>query len=185
MLVFQWYIILYPLGSLFQLASLNDEFWKEKWKDLFGYEEGGKPKFPLSTPQPKTEAIRISLLCWQKRKSPPLKLKQKSNMTGIAKAVYDYEFGISAEKKPRYGHDEVTAYQLNPNPKSNELDLSKYKDDKEDERYNNLLEEEDDLEERYLKDALEDLQNAIRMRVTRYLRNAKRTLKKVCEGQFP
>ena len=48
--------------------------------------------------------------------SPPLKLKQVSNMTGIAKAVYEYELGISGEKKPRYTEDEYGAYNLNPSP---------------------------------------------------------------------
>ena len=49
-------------GSNFIVGSKFDEFWKSKWKELFGIKnEGDKPKFPLSTNQPKSESLRYSL----------------------------------------------------------------------------------------------------------------------------
>ena len=109
-------------------------------------------------------------------------------MTGVAKSVYEYEFGISGEKKPRYGQDEVTAYQLNPNPKFNEIDSSKYgelEDKDKDFLDTNELEDEKDIEDRYMEEALPDIQNDIRKVVTRYIRNAKRYMSAVSEGRFP
>ena len=57
------------------MGSRFDDWWEDHWKDLFGVEAKGvdpsKIKFPLSTTQPKTEAIRISWLVWMNRDTPP------------------------------------------------------------------------------------------------------------------
>jgi len=156
-------------GANYVLGVKFDEFWEERWKDLFGTKERNQtPKFPISTSRPKTEGIRLALLCWQKRNSKPLKRKMQSNMTGIAKAVYEYELGISGEKKERYTQDEFGAYNLNPSP-------DKYRPDPS---LPEMIEVESD-------DDLVDVRNDIRKLITRYLRNAKRYLKNVSVGQFP
>ena len=62
--------------------------------------------------QPKTEALRLSLLCWQRRDAPVW--GKRGNALSIAKQVYEYELGITGEKKPRYGEDEFTAGSMNP-----------------------------------------------------------------------
>jgi hypothetical protein len=57
------------------MGSRFDAWWEDHWKDLFGVEGKGdvltKVKFPLTTTQPKTEAIRISWLVWMHRDTPP------------------------------------------------------------------------------------------------------------------
>ena len=50
-------------GANYILGTKFDIFWNENWKELFGVKkQGDKPKFPLSTPTPKNESIRISWL---------------------------------------------------------------------------------------------------------------------------
>ena len=44
------------------LSQPFDAWWDEHWVNLFGYPEGGKPKFSLSTSRPKTDAIRYAYL---------------------------------------------------------------------------------------------------------------------------
>ena len=44
------------------LSQPFDAWWDERWVDLFGYPEGGQPKFSLSTSRPKTDAIRYAYL---------------------------------------------------------------------------------------------------------------------------
>jgi hypothetical protein len=57
------------------MGSRFDDWWEDHWKDLFGVEGKSdvltKVKFPLTTTQPKTEAIRISWLVWMNRDTPP------------------------------------------------------------------------------------------------------------------
>ena len=61
-------------GSNTVLGQRFDHWWDDKWKDLFGVKDLSKKsavKFPLSTSQPKTEAIRLSWLVWLHRDTPP------------------------------------------------------------------------------------------------------------------
>ena len=60
-------------GSNVVLGQKFDMWWEERWKDLFGTKDPNNKssvKFPLSTNQPKTEAIRISWLVWLHRNTP-------------------------------------------------------------------------------------------------------------------
>lgn len=56
------------------LGQKFDQWWEDRWKQIFAVKTRGAPKaeeqFPLSTSQPKTEAIRISFLVWQNRHVP-------------------------------------------------------------------------------------------------------------------
>jgi len=83
-------------GSNYVLGVKNfNEFWKERGEKLFSTKkQGGTPKFNLSTKQPKTESIRLSLLVYTKWDSKKSKIQ-------IGKEVYEYEFGISGEKRKR------------------------------------------------------------------------------------
>ena len=137
------------------LGTKFDDWWKDHWIDLFGTKDrSAQPKYPISTKQPKTEALRLSLLCWQRRDAPVW--GKRGNALSIAKQVYEYELGITGEKKPRYGEDEFTAGSMNP-------DTFKVLDGGE-----------------YVSDP-QRLQSI----VGRYLKNARKYLKNVCECQFP
>ena len=61
-------------GSKVVLNQPFDDWWKERWKDLFSSKDGSsksKVKFPLTTNQPKARAIRIALKIWRLRDTPP------------------------------------------------------------------------------------------------------------------
>ena len=68
------------------LGSKFDTWWEDHWKDLFAVEKKGanltNSKFPLSTKQPKTEAIRISWLVWLHRDTPPDYVSRTSRYGG-------------------------------------------------------------------------------------------------------
>ena len=61
-------------GSNEIMGSKFDLWWQDHWKELFSVNSKGadlsKVKFPLSTKQPKTEALRISWLVWMNRDTP-------------------------------------------------------------------------------------------------------------------
>ena len=78
-----------------------DPWWKNHWKKIFAVKSRGAPtdevRFPLTTSQPKTEAIRMALLIWQNRNAGldlPLgspRPKNARNTSDIAKAVLRIE----------------------------------------------------------------------------------------------
>ena len=143
------------------LGMKFDDWWNDNWKELFGTKDrSATPRYPISTKQPKTEALRLSLLCWERRDAPVW--GKRGNALSIAKQVYEYELGISGEKKPRYGEDEWTAFNLNPEP--------------EDETgWDTQIMSNDELPH---KQRLQSI-------VSRYLRNARKYLGNVCKGKFP
>jgi hypothetical protein len=133
-----------------------DEWWDGHWLELFGTKDRSEaPRFSISTKQPKTEALRLSLLCWERRNAPVW--GRRGNALSIAKQVYEYELGISGEKQPRYGDDEFTAGSMNPET------FSVY-----------------DGDNGYISDP-QRLQSI----VSRYIKNAKRYLRNVSVGKFP
>ena len=137
------------------LETKFDDWWQNHWVDLFGTQvRSDQPKYLISTKQPKTEALRLSLLCWQRRDAPVW--GKRGNALSIAKEVYEYELGISGEKTPRYGQDEFTAGSMNPYT-FKVLDGGEYVLDPQ----------------------------RLQSIVSRYLKNAKKYLKNVCECQFP
>jgi len=137
------------------LNTKFDTWWEDRWIDLFGTQNRTEaPLFKISTKQPKTEALRLSLLCWERRSAPVW--GRRGNALSIAKQVYEYELGISGEKKPRFGEDEFTAGSMNP-------DTFKVFDGGE-----------------YVIDP-QRLQSI----VSRYLKNAQKYLGNVCMGIFP
>ena len=61
-------------GANVVLGQKFDEWWNDRWKDLFGYKKGtdlARHRFPLTTTTPKTETIRMALLVWQHRNIAP------------------------------------------------------------------------------------------------------------------
>ena len=139
------------------LGMKFDNWWDANWKELFGTKDRSEtPKFPISTKQPKTEALRLSLLCWERRDAPFL--GKRGNTLSIAKQVYEYELGISGEKKPRYTDENFDASFMNPDTFTRR--------------------DKDDGNEYIDPQALQSI-------VGRYLRNARKYLTNVSNGQFP
>lgn len=46
------------------LNAKFDVWWDAHWVELFGYPEGGQPRYALSTSRPKTDAIRYAYLVY-------------------------------------------------------------------------------------------------------------------------
>ena len=134
-----------------------DDWWNDNWKELFGTKDrSATPRYPISTKQPKTEALRLSLLCWERRDAPVW--GKRGNALSIAKQVYEYELGISGEKKKRETDENWDASFMNP-------DEFKVFDPSDGNYY-------------------EDPQR-LQSIVSRYLKNAKKYLGNVCKGKFP
>ena len=142
-------------GANAVLGMKFDDWWNDNWKELFGTKDrSATPRYPISTKQPKTEALRLSLLCWERRDAPVW--GKRGNALSIAKQVYEYELGISGEKKPRHGEDEFTAGSMNPDT-FQVIDGGEYVSDPQ----------------------------RLQSIVSRYLRNARKYLGNVCKGKFP
>ena len=153
-------------GANAVLGMKFDEWWNDNWIELFGTKDrSATPKYPINTKQPKTEAIRLSMLCWERRDAPVW--NKRGNALSIAKQVYEYELGISSEKKPRYGEDEWTGASMNPDAKSFFVS----------DQYS------EDPNER--KGSYESDPQRLQSIVSRYLKNARKYLNNVCVGKFP
>jgi hypothetical protein len=166
------------------LTEKFDRWWADNWIRLFGYAEGKKPKFALSTNRPKSDAIRYALLIWENQ-------HRGSN----------YEIGLWLEKKElRTRHSVKTIedviriepilegknYQRNlksddprrtvtdnesRNWKTNKVVIGGKSDHKDDE----------DPELYLARIAKYQIQSVI----SRYKRDANKILDNVCNGQFP
>ena len=110
-------------GANYVLGTKFNDFWEEKWKELFGLKnKNDEQKYPFRI-QPKTDGIRLSLLCWEQRS----KLKdpnKKGQVIEIARKVYQYETGLSGEKRPRYYQGEFDVSQINPDSNNVRVYLS-------------------------------------------------------------
>lgn len=144
------------------LGQKFDDWWEERWKPLFAFSSRGAPRseerFPLSTSQPKTEAIRISLLVWQLRNTPPDmtpndELRVNQNNTNRKKA------------RRRGGNTLAIAHKLIQSERRKVTPLGAIDPTR--------------------KNISGTIENEIQSRVGRYLRNAKKTLENVCEGKVP
>lgn len=148
-------------GSNVILGQKFDLWWNDRWKDLFGIKEkSGDPskiKFPLTTTRPKTDGIRMSLLVWQLRDTPPetddkhitsalggRSVKRRgSNATAIGKKL------IQIEKRNTYS--------------KNTLQVS----------------------EGSSVDGYYGSEEQVQQYVSRFKRRARKTINNVCEGSFP
>ena len=135
-----------------------DDWWEDNWKDNFGLKQRtDKQKFPFTTTRPKTEAIRISYLCWRFRDAPR-KIGKRKNTLDIANAVYKYELGLDNRRK-------------NPRRFVGEFDIGSFNPYGEKMAGDGVLYEVDQKE----------LTNTI----NRALKRARETMGRICEGYFP
>ena len=144
------------------LGQKFDDWWEERWKPLFAVSNRGAPRseerFPLSTSQPKTEAIRISLLVWQLRNTPP-------DMTPSEGLRINQE-NTNRKRAPRRGGNTLAiARKLIQSEKRKATPLAGI--------------------DPTAKSGSGAIENEIQSRVGRYLRNARKTLENVCSGSFP
>ena len=146
-------------GADVVLNQKFDEWWDAHWKKLFAVSSRGeKPKqrsFAISTTQPKTEAIRISLLIWKLRNTPP-----------------DWE--------PRTASRDVSR-KASPRKGSNSLAIARRLKATEKRRATPIAAIDPD----YIPKEGDSNETTVQSLVSRYMRAAKKTLANVCKGQFP
>lgn len=168
-------------GANYVLGTKFNDFWEEKWKELFGLKnKNDEQKYPFRI-QPKTDGIRLSLLCWEQRS----KLKdpnKKGQVIEIARKVYQYETGLSGEKRPRYYQGEFDVSQINPDM---------IRDDFR-ERESKMTSAEQFDEEMFnqefgKKEIDEDKEHTqyVQRTVSRMINRGKRIISNVCKGHFP
>lgn len=148
-------------GSNVVLGQKFDMWWEERWKDLFGIKDPNNKsvvKFPLSTNQPKTEAIRLRLLVWMHRDIPA---DYVPRALGIKQITY----------RKRGGNHLAIARKIIATEKRKETYLAPL-----------------DPDATWNVDGKEMLQNddkIISSLIGRYKRDTRKTIEKVCEGSFP
>ena len=145
-----------------------DAWWKKNWKTLFGYKDGEKPLYSLTTIKPQPDGVRYSLMVYE-LKDKPLFNGQENTDRGIvgdnweiAKRIAVFEYPRrknKGRKDPSYKPEE---WVFNIARKSIARDLRKT----------------------YPKEFSKQ-KRTLQSRVSRYMRSAELHLDNVCEGKFP
>ena len=156
-------------GKDYILRTTQNDWWKSKWKTLFGYKEGETaPLYPLSTTKPQPDGIRFALWVYE-LKDQSLRDGNENEVDGfvgdkweIAKYIAKWEYSKRRDRgkiDPSYDPDKwefISARRV----------VAK------------KLSKEDPEEFRKQKRILQS-------RVGRYMRAADKHLDNVCKGQFP
>jgi hypothetical protein len=150
-------------GSNVVVGQKFDMWWDDRWKNLFAVKTKGadrsKLKFPLSTTQPKTEAIRLALLIYQHRNTPP-------DMTPRVLVIRGEDGSQTRKLSPRRGGRTLAiARKVIALEKRKATPLWGINPDSD--SRDGIIEQE------------------VQSKVGRYMRNAKKILGNVCEGHFP
>ncbi len=157
-------------GRDYILHTKQNEWWKAKWKTLFGYKEGEEDKvlYPLSTSKPQPDGIRLSLMVYD-LKDKHLLNGQEDEVNGLVGNKWEIAKRIAAIEYPkrRSKGDKDPSF------------------DPEDWQFNiargviaRRMTKEDPAEFRKKKRTLQS-------RIGRYMRQADKHLDNVCKGQFP
>lgn len=156
-------------GKDYITGTTQNEWWKTKWKTLFGYKQGEtEPLYQLSTTKPQPDGIRLSLMVYE-LKDKSLLNGQEDEVNGIvgnkweiAKRIAVIEYPrrkAKAKKDPSYKQDDWIFHYarrviVNKLRKENPAELRKQK-------------------------------RTLQSRIGRYMRQAEQHLDNVCKGQFP
>jgi hypothetical protein len=171
-------------GKDYIQRTTQNEWWKTKWKTLFGYKEGEKGKilYPLSkgaqgNSKPQPDGIRLSLMVYELKYKPLLngQVDEVSGVVGdkweIAKWFADDEFPkrkAKAQKDPSYKPEEWTMYEI---PDDWVFHTAR----------KNIV-------RKLMKTNPEEFRKkrkTLQSRIGRYMKTAEKHLDNVCKGQFP
>lgn len=144
-------------GREYILHTKQNDWWKAKWKTLFGYREGGEPLYRLTTTKPQPDGIRIALMVYELHKKE----------TGKVGDYWEIAKRIAATEIPKRRAKQITEEE-------NErwvFNIARVKVGK-------TLRSEDPERFRQSKRTLQS-------RIGRYIQQAERHLDSVCEGDFP
>jgi len=164
-------------GSNYILGTKFDDFWKEKFLDLFTIKNiGDIPRYPLSTTKPKIDSMRYSLKIYENRhrgSTWDIAVHFKKN----EKRQYFLEFFDKIEKGQLKTKSKLVRQSQDVRVVEGIFeDVRIIKPDKDDK-----VEREEDFEA-----YLNSLDKAdVQRQVGRYLKQAQTILNNVCKGQFP
>ena len=152
------------------MGSKFDEWWNDHCKELFGVPSKGVPrekqKFPLNTKQPKTEAIRISLLVWMHRDTPADYVPRTSS------------YGGGTRYSKRGGNHLAIARKIIATEKRTATYLAPLDPDATYSVDGDVM-----LEDRIIDYVNDD--KIISSLIGRYKRRGKKIVENVCQGMFP
>ena len=152
-------------GKEYILHTKQNDWWKAKWKTLFGYREGGEPMYRLTTTKPQPDGIRIALMVYELHDKPLLDGSKKE--TGKVGDYWEIAKRIAATEIPKRRAKQIT--------------------EEENERWvfniarvtvGKPLRSED-------PDRYREQKRTVQSRVGRFMRQAEMHLENVCRGQFP
>lgn len=149
----------------YMLQTSQTDWWKSKWKTLFGYKEDEAPLYALSTSKPQSDAIRIALMVYDLRDKPLLNGRiEGTGKVGdyweIAKRIAAIEFPKRRAKQITEEENERWVFNISRVTIAKRLQ----KEDPEGFRLN---------------------KRTVQSRVGRYMQQAELHLDNVCRGQFP
>lgn len=156
-------------GRDYILRTTQTDWWKAKWKTLFGYKEGEtEPLYSLSQTKPQADGIRLSLMVYELKDKPLFngQIDEVNGLVGnkweIAKRVAVVEYPKRRDRAKTEPSFDAGDWLLNIARRSVVKQMSK----------------EDPLGFRKQKRTLQS-------RIGRYMRQAEKHLDNVCKGQFP
>ena len=162
-------------GANVVLGMKFDEWWNERWQDLFGIKEwSDKPKFETSTRKPKADALRYSLRLYENKwrgSKWELAVWFKKN----EKRMYFLEFFDKIDENKKIGS------VLKGNDERRQIYDEWGRDEKRwvGGKSTNYYDTDSEL---YLNRIDRGHVQSV---IGRYLRNANKYISNVCEGQFP
>lgn len=169
-------------GANYILGVKFDEFWNNNWMELFGYPEGKKPKYTLSTTRPKVDSYRYALLILENQHRGDnweiaLWLEKKESKTRystssvLGQAVPEEETLKGKKYFKNYRPDDPRRRVFDEESRTNYKMVGGNSD-------NSFVEDSDLSRARDLK------ANAMRQ-ISKYKRDGHKYLQNVCKGSFP
>jgi hypothetical protein len=161
-------------GKDYILRTKQNDWWKTKWKTLFGYREGETlPLYPLSTTKPQPDGIRFALMVYKLRNIPLLS-GNEDGVDGFVGDKWEIAKRIAVIEYPKHrdrGAWSVIKIDPSYDPDDWMFHYARRSVVK-------TMRKTDPEEFRKQKRTLQS-------RIGRYMRQADKHLDSVCKGQFP
>ena len=156
-------------GRDYILGTTQNEWWKTKWRTLFGYKEGEtEPLYQLSTTKPQPDGIRLSLMVYE-LKDKPLLNGQVDEVSGIVGDKWEIAKRIAVLEYPKRRDRGKTDPSFDPDKW--EFSIARRSVVK------TMMKED--------PEAFRKKKRILQSHMGRYMRQADKHLGNVCKGQFP
>ena len=157
-------------GKDYITGTTQNEWWKTKWKTLFGYNKQGEtePLYQLSTTKPQPDGIRLSLMVYE-LKDKPLLNGQVDEVIGIVGDKWEIAKRIAVLEYPKRRDRGKTDPSFDPDKW--EFSIARRSVVK------TMMKED--------PEAFRKKKRILQSHMGRYMRQADKHLDNVCEGMFP